>query len=237
MINKNSFILLNTGDWRLLTDKSSLNRHENHLFKVSTSQYFSEIIHMYNRVLSSEELDRASRYFHQKDKETFIVTRYFLRTILPAFIPNLVTSKIQFHFSDNKKPAVDGIEFNVSHSGDYVFTAISPSPIGVDIEAIDPQFDYPPLLNKHFSIEEQSFITSGKNKQLNFYVLWTRKEAILKASGEGLIDQLNEVDVLNEHITRNKVNYKLDTFHIGDTAHVFTLAVSNVQPTNFWKNC
>lgn len=228
---------LNTDSWTLWTDKSSINRYENHLFKVSTRQYFSEIIHLYNQVLSNEELDKASCFFHQKDKETFIANRFFLRTILSAFIPNLTPSKIQFHFSGNKKPAVCGIEFNISHSGDYIFTAISPSPIGVDIEAINPEFDYPPLLNEHFSIEEQSFITSGKNELLNFYTLWTRKEALLKASGEGLIDQLNEVNVLNEYITRNKGNYKLDTFLIDDAAHVLTLALSNIRPTNFWKSC
>ncbi|WP_316814878.1 4'-phosphopantetheinyl transferase family protein [Pedobacter nyackensis] len=224
-------------DWELWTNKSCINRLENHLFKVSTSQYFSKIIHLYKQILSKDELYKASRYFHQKDRETFIVTRYFLRTVLPTFITNLKTSEIQFHYSGNKKPAIDGIEFNVSHSGDYVFIAVSPNPIGIDIESIDSKFDYPPMLNELFNIEEQFFITSGKNKPLNFYALWTRKEAILKASGEGLIDQLNELNVLNEYITRNEMNYKLDTFNLDDMKYVFTLALSNMQLTKFWRNC
>ena len=76
--------------------------------------------------------------------------------------------------------------FNVSHSGDWLLLALTTSgAIGVDIECIDRRHDYRSLARRYFSTEEQHSLEQSSDPLNCFYSIWTCKEALLKAMGDG----------------------------------------------------
>ena len=122
-------------------------------------------------------------------------------------------------YSAFQRPYFPGsIDFNISHSGNYVIFAISKTNrIGIDIEEIKeiPLLDFDSL----FSKEELQRIYKVKNDYIPFYTLWTQKEAYLKAIGMGLNVPLNEVLVNNNKISHNHEEWflhelKLDADYI-----------------------
>jgi 4'-phosphopantetheinyl transferase len=88
--------------------------------------------------------------------------------------------------NENGKPIVEGICFNLSHSGDYVICAVSEKPVGCDIEKIK---EAPKQVEKRaFSPEENSYLKqfSGDAYNREFFRLWTKKESFLKMKGVGI---------------------------------------------------
>ena len=97
-----------------------------------------------------------------------------------------------FGYGENGKPFLTDypqIHFNLSHCPKGVICAIGENPVGCDIEAIPDSLD-PDLLETCFSSSEQDEILQSANPQIEFARLWTRKEALLKLHGIGLIDSL-----------------------------------------------
>lgn len=93
------------------------------------------------------------------------------------------------------------MKFNISHSGDWVIIGIADREVGVDIEYIKPGFEFRDIISEHFSEAEQSFINKNENPLNAFYYLWTRKEALTKAWGTGLQENLKMISVEDESRT------------------------------------
>ena len=165
-----------------------------HIFKVDASVYSSGT--NYKTVLSEAELLKSARFYKVADQENYLVRKYTLRHILGLFLQQEPAS-ITFHQQANKKPAIANLQFNTSHSKNGIVIAVSQAPIGIDIEYIDPDFDYSAIVQHHFNSAETQFINTAKDPRLAFYTLWTRKEAFLKTTGQGLVDNLSQVDSLN----------------------------------------
>ncbi|WP_428663285.1 4'-phosphopantetheinyl transferase family protein [Runella sp.] len=162
--------------------------------------------------VSNEEAERAERFFHAKDKELYLLGKFVLRSIL-ADLTGLSPKEITFSITGNKKPFFQEQEFNITHTGDHIYLAFSPFALGIDAEKINPDFDPQPIIDSCFSEEDRAKLLSG-NDRLNFYTVWTRKEALLKATGEGLCDDLKQVRALHDEVKRNGRNYFLSTrFH------------------------
>lgn len=95
----------------------------------------------------------------------------------------------------NGKPTVEGISFNLSHSGDLVICAVSEKPVGCDIERIKnaPQR----VAERSFSEAEkehlQQFLGEAYNRE--FFRIWTKKESYLKMLGTGIRVPLNELEI------------------------------------------
>jgi len=207
---------------------------EIHLFKIEVDTYFDLIRDTYIDVLDDQEINKASRFLRTKDAERYIVTRYVLRSILAHFIP-IPPAQIQFHFSAYKKPKVDGIEFNISHSENLVVIAISSDPIGIDIEFINQNFDYNPLMKTIFNDEESDVINKNADRLLWFYILWTRKEALLKASGEGLTDDLTKLKVIEPVVRRIDKDFEVKSLLL-DQNYVIGLATElSANATYYWN--
>lgn len=182
---------------------------ENHVFLIKTDCYFEKIKDSYEAVLSEIELQKAGRFLKPADSECYIVRKYFLRKVLSTFL-KCNPKAIHFQQSANKKPGIDGIQFNLSHSENLVAIVLSTCPIGIDVEFIRKDFSYDIMLDDCFSLTEQMLISKDVGSSINFYTLWTRKEALLKASGEGLNDhKLNEMEVLLATNTRHGRIYQL----------------------------
>lgn len=202
-----------------------------HIFKIKASDYYLKI--RPEEVLSVEELAKAARFSHHQSRENYTVRKYFLRKLLSHFT-GVPPAAVIFHLNDNKKPAIDGLFFNVSHSKDLITIAFSTTDIGIDLEYIDPYFKYKEVAEFCFSADEKAMVESDELPILSFYLLWTRKEAIVKATGEGLVEQLQEVPARSCLISRNGADYKIDSFFATET-YLLSIAKSpHSLPAKFW---
>lgn len=166
------------------------------LFKIDLLKYQESVSILLN-VLSSSERDRASRYHFIKDKNRFIICRSLLKILLAEYT-GLPVDKILLDIDANKKPYLPShplIFFNVSHAGDYAIIGISKSPIGVDVEYNNKDFDYQEILPNIFNKIEIDQIFNSKVKHHTFYKFWTRKEAIVKAIGKGIDGDISKITV------------------------------------------
>jgi len=193
-----------------------------HLFKVEIAACHDKIHEILHEVVSGAELERASRFFHVQDQKRFLVTRYMLRSVLSSFT-GVSPGLIRFHQIANRKPAVYGIEFNLSHSGNLLLIAVSSCPVGIDIELIRPDFDFKAVLPASFSAEEQRRVLQAEDPLNCFYAYWTKKEAVLKASGQGLADDMSLLDAGNEQMVWDGRAYEVKTYTM-ENDYIFSLA-------------
>jgi 4'-phosphopantetheinyl transferase len=197
---------------------------------ISVSKAYGKVEQEYQNILSPAEIEKSGRFVNDDDRKSYVVRKCILRTLLAKY-SSTDPQSIQFYTAENKKPSVEGIEFNVSHSTNFVAIALSPNNIGIDIERVDEAFDFRNLLPSCFDETESNYILSG-NTLFNFYTLWTRKEALLKATGEGLIDALPLLNCLPEMIYRKGAAFRLNTCEIleGYILTLCTLATDVTEP-------
>ncbi|MBR6523860.1 MAG: 4'-phosphopantetheinyl transferase superfamily protein [Clostridia bacterium] len=108
------------------------------------------------------------------------------------------------------KPYVDGVYFNISHSGDKAVCAFGTSEIGVDIEKIRPLCER--LMDKIALPSERAKISAAKQ----IVRLWTRKEALAKCVGEGLGEDIFKTDLSEDVVRYGGVTYRLKSFELGE---------------------
>jgi len=151
-------------------------------------------------VLNDAERSRTASYHHEKDKDRFILSRGILRWLLSEYAM-LAPEKIEMVTGENKKPFLQAngtaIHYNVAHSGNLVLIAIADAPVGIDVEYIDPAFGYTDILPACFSNEEATLIQNAEAPHYCFYTLWTRKEALLKATAKGIDDGMCSVPCID----------------------------------------
>lgn len=150
----------------------------------------------FKSILNASELRRAEKYLRDSDRNRFIISRGALRNILGKYLKQL-PGNIEFKLGENQKPYVDfGIHYNLSDSADWIVIAIAGSEIGVDVEYVKPDFSFESILKSHFNANEIEYINQADSSN-RFFKLWTRKEAILKASGAGLTEYLTSITALD----------------------------------------
>jgi len=153
--------------------------------------------------LSEEELERAERFHFQRHRNHFIVARGLLRTILGRYLKT-EPRRLRFHYGPKGKPELAGkagqraLHFNVSHSHELALYAITHGrEIGVDVERIRPDVASEKIAERFFSPREAGTLRElpAEVRQEAFYTCWTRKEAYLKAIGEGITLRLDQFEV------------------------------------------
>ncbi len=157
----------------------------------------------YRDCLSEEENARADRLKIPEKQNQFVIVRACLRRIL-ANILNTNTDHINIEYSEHGKPCIEqqyqgeNICFNLSHSGSQAIIALTlGQEIGVDIEKMESGKDYKALSRRFFSGQERQQISSTDESQTEnlFYACWARKEAFVKAIGDGFRYGLDNFDV------------------------------------------
>ena len=157
-----------------------------------------QIIDQLSALLSPDEKSRVTRYHQQKDKNRFVIGRGMLRQIL-SYYTGCSPRELQFAKGINNKPSIQPafpIEFNLSYSQEFIVVGIASQPIGADIEFIHPDFDYSLLLDACFMAPEIKVIVDAADPRQEFFLFWTRKEALLKATALGLGDYLTDFSCL-----------------------------------------
>jgi len=157
----------------------------------------------YSVVMSQDERNRADSFHFEKDSVRFIVGRGLLRLLL-GFYSGISENLIQINYSEYgkpflvNKPKFKSLQFNVSHSENYITLSFANiADIGIDIEFLKPIQNILELAERYFSANEfRQLLALHEQKRLEgFYNCWTRKEATIKAIGEGLSFPLKDFDV------------------------------------------
>jgi 4'-phosphopantetheinyl transferase len=157
----------------------------------------------WQELLSPDESTRASRFHFSTDRQYFVAARALLRIILAGY---LVADPrgLEFSYSKKEKPSLavestdSDVTFNVSHSGGIALFAFARQrEIGVDVERVRSDFDVEAIARRFFSAHEQKQLTTvpPEEKPEAFFRCWTRKEAYIKATGDGLSLPLSQFDV------------------------------------------
>lgn len=185
-------------EWKVLQERITLLPQEVHVWRVELDRNAEEI-RQFRAMLSEDERKRADRFYFERDRHRFIVGRGRLRSLLAKYL-QVAPEEIEFRYSAKGKPMlanVDrGLHFNLSHSGGLALYAIASQPVGIDLEQIRDLSDAEQLAKRFFTPAEAEAIATlpMAQKQAAFLNGWTRKEAYLKATGDGLAG-LDEVEV------------------------------------------
>ena len=149
-------------------------------------------------VLTEDERRRALRFHFAADTERFVVAHAALRLILARYLGGADPAALCFSTGAFGKPALAGApQFNLSHSDALALCAVARTRVGVDVERIRPDFATDDIASSHFSRHENAALRAVPPAQRSaaFFACWARKEAYIKARGEGLSLALDTFDV------------------------------------------
>jgi 4'-phosphopantetheinyl transferase len=153
-----------------------------------------EVVSELARTLAPDEQERALRFVFPRDQSRFIVGRGVLRSILGEALGTAPVA-LRFAYGAHGKPELaapfnrSGLTFNLAHSSDVALVAVARgAPIGVDIERLRPVDDLDGIIKQTFSDRERRTLLAlpASDRARGFFHCWTRKEAFVKAIGDGL---------------------------------------------------
>ena len=163
----------------------------------------SEAVHASATLLSDTEAHRASRFAFDRDRRRFTVARARLRQLLGVRL-DVRPESVELVYGERGKPALarrfaaSGLRFNVAHSDDVAVYAFAPGrEIGIDVETVRLIRDADDIAARFFSRRENEAYRAldPRDKPVGFFNCWTRKEAFIKALGDGLYHPLDRFDV------------------------------------------
>jgi 4'-phosphopantetheinyl transferase len=182
-----------TFDWLSPPSHPELSRQGVHVWRASL-ECDSLRLRMFAQTLGDDERSRAQRFHFERDRNSFIAARSILRDLLARY-SGCTPGDVKFVYGPNGKPALSHsttaslVSFNLSHShGVAVIAVTRKHEIGIDVEKIQPERASEEIAKRYFSPEEVKELLSLPVDQRaeGFFLCWTRKEAYVKALGEGL---------------------------------------------------
>lgn len=180
-----------------------LNPHEIQIWTIELS-LSAEALQAKFALLNAEEQTRANRFHFPIHRERFIACRSYLREVLGHYI-DCEPAAVSIDYDQFEKPFLathPSIKFNLSHSEHLAVIAVTAEhAIGVDLEKQEDDFNEA-LAKRFFSPTEYDELMSHPADQqaAAFYRLWARKEAVVKAIGEGLGVSLASFSVSSRNI-------------------------------------
>ncbi len=178
-----------------------MERDEVHVWRASLDLGASRR-HALHLTLAEDEQERAERFHFAKDRARFIAGRGLLRAILARYL-RADPAGLRFCYDPKGKPALTpashtgGLRFNMSHSHGLALYAVTRGrELGVDLEYIQPRLEGG-IAERFFSPREVAALGALPADLRNeaFFACWTRKEAYVKAKGDGLALRLDQFDV------------------------------------------
>jgi 4'-phosphopantetheinyl transferase len=188
--------------WLAPPQSLSLNNNAVHIWRANLDQS-PLMVGRFQHTLSVDEQMRADRFYFRQDRERFVNGRGLLRTILGCYLDS-APENLVFRYNHYGKPSIaskagpDRIRFNVSHShGTALYAVARDLEIGVDLELIRDGLEVEQIAASFFSRREVSALKAlpAELRRHAFYLCWTRKEAYIKARGEGLSLPLDQFEV------------------------------------------
>jgi 4'-phosphopantetheinyl transferase len=188
--------------WALNPEQLDLGEGEIHVWRAYLDCE-ETVLRQFETTLASDEKDRANRFFFQKDRDGFIAARGVLRELLGRYV-NRSPADIEFNYGHRGKPSLRAeaferpVRFNVSHSHGLALLAFAVGrQLGVDVELLRPDFAADEIAERYFSPQEVMELRAVPTslRAEGFFLCWTRKEAYIKARGEGLHIPLDSFQV------------------------------------------
>ncbi len=197
------------------------------LVRLATNYNFRPHLNNF-KALNSNKIES----FHQpKDKLVCFCSELLQKYYLASFL-KIDYKNIKINYTPHGKPYLEkpvqasrNIHYNISHSYDYVLLGIyqgAELELGVDIEYINPEINFQDLQKLIFSESEQALINGSYT---NFFKLWTKKEALIKAIGCGFANEYFLATNLNTSDIEVKENYIIITKNIEN--YFISLALYN----------
>jgi 4'-phosphopantetheinyl transferase len=192
-------MMLSRSGWRLPPEnRTSLAEDEVHVWRATLDQP-AEFTAILEPILASDERERVRRFYFDRDRTRCLISRGLLRTLLGRYLGS-PPGALRFDYSRFGKPSLAGtpLQFNVSHSGELLLIAIAHHrAVGVDVEQIRREMSVVEIAQRFFSANERTALAALAEplRPDAFFACWTRKEAYIKARGEGLSLPLDGFDV------------------------------------------
>jgi 4'-phosphopantetheinyl transferase len=146
-------------------------------------------------LLAPREVERFRSYKDPLHGRRWAAARGQLREVLGSAL-GIAPAQVQFRYASHGKPGVDGISFNLSHSGELALVALAQCELGADIERHKPR-RWEDIARRFYAPGEQEriFTAPDAERETTFFRIWSCKEAFLKCTGEGLSRSLRSYEV------------------------------------------
>jgi 4'-phosphopantetheinyl transferase len=190
------------GNWIAPHQHPALHRGELHIWRASLECAPAVLLDL-ETTLCATETARAARFHFPRDRNYFVAGRGILRGLLGAYLGKSPEG-LRFVYGPQDKPDLETqdpsfpVNFNLSHShGLAVYAFALDLALGIDVELIRPEFTGDDIAERYFSPRELAELRALPQDQRaeGFFNCWTRKEAYVKARGEGLQIPLRDFDV------------------------------------------
>lgn len=201
------------------------------LFFLDTSVY-SHLAPELSCFLAKEEIENAQAKRHYA-RVRYIINRAILRLILSNYL-GIHPRQITLFYNSKGKPSLIpeinriNLHFNLSHKYDYTVYAFSLGLVGVDLEKMGEKKGVLAIAKRFFTIQEYDYLGKLKPQDaiVEFFRLWTAKEAYLKAIGEGIAGGLKSIDL----VTNSQPNWQVYNAFIKDE---YLLSVALEKKDNY----
>jgi|GEM_PF-665741 len=187
--------------WKAMQEDARIRQPS--VWVIDPNRFFRRLPIHGEQLLSSDEIAKAVRFYQTDHALRFKAAHTALRLLL-GYTTTSNPAALQFEKVHHNKPRLEtpantGIQFNLSYTENRAMIGVdSGQPIGIDIEWSQRPLDIETMLAACFSANEIAFICAQKGElRQRFFTLWTRKEAILKLTGEGIGDHLPHFEVLD----------------------------------------
>lgn len=196
---------MKTNQWQTASADLQISPDQLHVWSASLERTEWERV-QFLQTLSADEKERAGRFYFDRDREHYVVGRGLLRYLLSRYL-HIEPAEVCFAYGEHGKPKLadvmqaekeNRLAFNLSHSHGMALLAFGINrDIGVDIEPVRPLSDANQIAERFFSAREYRQFTavSPAQQPQAFFNGWTRKEAYIKAIGDGLTCPLDAFDV------------------------------------------
>jgi 4'-phosphopantetheinyl transferase len=184
--------------WQPPPSNLSLGPGQVHIWRVALNQT-RPIRDRLQKTLTADEYNRANRFHFAADRARFVTARGVLRLLLGQYL-ELAAQEIRFDYTAFGKPVLPGgnLVFNLSHADDLALLAFTLNRgVGVDVERVRPEVLNEAIAQEFFSAAEVAALQAlpPADQPAAFFAGWTRKEAYIKARGQGLSIPLDSFDV------------------------------------------
>lgn len=182
-----------TIEWLSPRATPELEDNKIHVWRASLS-WDQATLRGFESTLADDETARAQRFIFESDRSYFIAAHGFLRNLLGSYL-RCPPKAIDFTYGPHGKPLVASrgpqphVCFNLSHSHGVALVAIARKrQVGIDIELVRPEFAGEEIAKRYFSPKEIAELSRlpVELRANGFFLCWTRKEAYVKARGDGL---------------------------------------------------
>jgi 4'-phosphopantetheinyl transferase len=169
-----------------------------HIFLIPTDLPGQTLSHL-ETLLTPEEQTNIARLRIPAKRTEALISRASLRQTLAHFL-HTAPQRLTFTTNPHGKPLLENspLHFNLSHTAGMVILAVTlDHPLGIDIESLDRKIEHEDLARRFFTPAESSALLAlpSADRHTAFFRMWTRKEALLKATGQGISAGLDTFEV------------------------------------------